>query len=150
MAFYIEEAAEVVWERFLEADNAVEVLMRVSKGIMGHLQVIEFNLNGSMQRENELKSKVQYLMELTRELNFIKGSASTTGKKVGSLEKELREKDIQLMNVKASSEVREVSLLEHVARRKSSLYTIYCVSTVLFFVALFKETVLFFPMDSHT
>lgn len=63
VAFYMEEAAEVVWGRFLEADNAAEVLMGISKGIMGHLQVTKFNLNGSMQRENELKSKVQSLIE---------------------------------------------------------------------------------------
>ncbi|XP_061340729.1 WPP domain-interacting tail-anchored protein 2 isoform X3 [Gastrolobium bilobum] len=63
VAFYMEEAAEVVWGRFLEADNAAEVLMGISKGIMGRLQVTEFNLNGSMQRENELKSKVQNVLE---------------------------------------------------------------------------------------
>lgn len=63
VAFYMEEAAEVVWGRFLEADNAAEVLMGISKGIMGRLQVTKFNLNGSMQRENELRSKVQSLIE---------------------------------------------------------------------------------------
>ncbi|XP_012568361.1 WPP domain-interacting tail-anchored protein 2 isoform X2 [Cicer arietinum] len=63
VAFYMEEAAEVVWGRFLEADNATEVLMGISKGVIGRLQVTEFNLNGSMQRENELKSKVQNLIE---------------------------------------------------------------------------------------
>ncbi|GAU21684.1 hypothetical protein TSUD_242560 [Trifolium subterraneum] len=63
VAFYMEEAAEVVWGRFLEADNATEVLMGISKGIMGRLQVTEFNLNGSMKRENELKSTVQNLIE---------------------------------------------------------------------------------------
>ncbi|KAK2429904.1 hypothetical protein P8452_43420 [Trifolium repens] len=204
VAFYMEEAAEVVWGRFLEADNATEVLMGISKGIMGRLQVTEFNLNGSMKRENELNSKVQNLteqlkakdvalekhercnvnvnnieensellalrekmkfleqerkdfevqinslteeneacqehlievenfveslkenidiaenraesaeakvtqltetnIELTEELNFLKGNASTVEKKVGSLEKQLREFDIQLQNAKASSE----------------------------------------------
>ncbi|XP_045819004.1 WPP domain-interacting tail-anchored protein 2 isoform X1 [Trifolium pratense] len=63
VAFYMEEAAEVVWGRFLEADNATEVLMGIAKGIMGRLQVTEFNLNSSMKRENELKSKVQNLIE---------------------------------------------------------------------------------------
>lgn len=63
VAFRMEEAAEVVWERFLEADNAAEVLMGISKGLMGRLQVTEFNLNGFIQRENELKSKVQNLIE---------------------------------------------------------------------------------------
>lgn len=63
VAFYMEEAAEVVWGRFLEADNAAEVLMGISKGIMGRLQATEFNLNGSIHREKELKSKVQTFVE---------------------------------------------------------------------------------------
>jgi len=63
VAFYMEEAAEVVWGRFLEADNATEVLMGISKSIMGRLQVTEFNLNGYMQRENELKLNIQILIE---------------------------------------------------------------------------------------
>ncbi|CAJ1931763.1 unnamed protein product [Sphenostylis stenocarpa] len=202
VAYYMEEAAKVVWGRFLEADNTAEVLMGISKGIMGRLQVTEFNRNGSMQRENELRLTVQNLMEqlkakdaalekletcnvestkekndvlalrekvkflekerkdfelrinnviaeneayhehhiemenfveslrenidiavnraesaeakvtqltetnleLTEELNFLKGSASAAEKKVGSLEKQLRELDIQLQNAKASSE----------------------------------------------
>ncbi|KAK7244171.1 hypothetical protein RIF29_38989 [Crotalaria pallida] len=57
------EAAKVVWGRFLEADNASEVLMGISKGLIGRLQVTEFNLNGFTQRENDLKSKVQNLIE---------------------------------------------------------------------------------------
>lgn len=63
VAFYMEETAEVVWGRFLEADNATEVLMGISKGIMGRLQVTEFDLNSSIKRENELKLKVQSLIE---------------------------------------------------------------------------------------
>ncbi|XP_027360190.1 WPP domain-interacting tail-anchored protein 2 isoform X2 [Abrus precatorius] len=63
VAYYMEEAAEVVWGRFLEADNAAVTLMGISKGIMGCLQVTEFNLNVYLQRENELKSKVQNLIK---------------------------------------------------------------------------------------
>ncbi|KAF7808982.1 WPP domain-interacting tail-anchored protein 2 isoform X1 [Senna tora] len=198
----MEEAAEVVWGRFLEAENAAEMLMGISKDLMGRLQIAEFNLNGSLQRENELKSKVQTCVEkleekdssleklehhnaelmkentevlalkekvnrlederkelelklqavnsenetnqehlievenfveslkeniytaetraegaeakvtqltetnieLTEELNFLKGSASNAEKKVGSLEKQARELEIQLQNAKASSE----------------------------------------------
>lgn len=198
----MEEAAEVVWGRFLEAENAAEMLMGISKDMMGRLQIAQFNLNGSFQRENELKSKVETCLEqlkvkdssleklercnaeimkenaevfaltervknleaerkelelqlhsvnevnetnqghliemekfveslkesiytaetraesaeakvteltetnleLTEELNFLKGSASTAEKKVGSLEKQLRESEIQLQNAKATSE----------------------------------------------
>ncbi|XP_019461564.1 PREDICTED: WPP domain-interacting tail-anchored protein 2 isoform X1 [Lupinus angustifolius] len=63
VAFHMEEAAEVVWGRFLESDNAAEVLMGISKGLIGRVQITEFNLNGSIQRENDLNSKVQTLIE---------------------------------------------------------------------------------------
>lgn len=198
----MEEAMEVVWGRFLEAENAAETLMGISKDLMGRLQIAELNLSGSIQRENELKSKVQACieqikdkdsslekleccnamlvkensevlslrekvknleeerkefelklhaanatnetnqehlvemenfveslkesiysaetraesaeakvtqltetnLELTEELNFLKGSVSTAEQKVGLLEKQLRELEIQLQHAKASSE----------------------------------------------
>ncbi|CAI0544771.1 unnamed protein product [Linum tenue] len=59
VVFRMEEAAEVVLGRFLEAENAAEVLMGISKELVGHLQIIQFNLNGSFQRESELRSKLQ-------------------------------------------------------------------------------------------
>ncbi|XP_028794662.1 WPP domain-interacting tail-anchored protein 2 isoform X2 [Neltuma alba] len=202
LSMRMEEAAEFVWGRFLEAETAAEMLMGISKDMMGRLQIAELNLNGSVQRENELKSKLQTCIEelkdkdssleklerinaelmkenaevqslrekvknleeeriefehhlstataenetnqehliemenfveslkesiytaetraesaeakvtqltetnveLTEELNFLKGSASTAEKKVGLLENQLRESEIQLQNAKASSE----------------------------------------------
>ncbi|XP_022146430.1 WPP domain-interacting tail-anchored protein 2-like [Momordica charantia] len=202
VALRMEEAAEVVWGRFLEADNSVEVLMGISKELVGRLQLVQFNLHGSFQRENEMKSKfqdwteqlkakevaIQELekrnaekiaksaeldklreevksleeqlkesrldlknafeseeasqdqliemenlveslkegicmaenraegaeaklaqlqetnLELTEEVNFLKDSASSKEKKVGSLEKQLREQEIQLQHAKSSSE----------------------------------------------
>ncbi|CAL1371793.1 unnamed protein product [Linum trigynum] len=59
VVFRMEEATEVVLGRFLEAENAAEVLMGISKELVGHLQIIQFNLNGSLQRESELRSKLQ-------------------------------------------------------------------------------------------
>ncbi|WCJ35752.1 WPP domain-interacting protein 2 [Euphorbia peplus] len=55
----MEEASEVVWGRFLEAENSTEVLMGISKELVGKLQVVHFNLNGSLKREAELKSELQ-------------------------------------------------------------------------------------------
>ncbi|KAI9092004.1 hypothetical protein K1719_027939 [Acacia pycnantha] len=202
LSMRMEEAAEFVWGRFLEAETAAEMLMGISKDLMGRLQIAELNINGSIQRENDLKSRVQTCIEelkekdssleklerinaelmkenaevqalrekvkslgeerkefelrlsavtaenetyqehhiemenfveslkesiytaetrvesaetkvtqltetnveLTEELNFLKGSATTAEKKVGSLEKLLRESEIQLQNAKASSE----------------------------------------------
>lgn len=202
IAFRMEEAAEVVWGRFLEAENGAEVLMNISKELVGQLHLVKFNLNGSIQRESETKTELQdcieelkekcialeklessnaenvaqsfeafalrekvnlleevlkesqihlneanacneasqeqlgemenvieslkesiYIaesraesaeakatqltetnLELTEELNFHKGSASNTDKKVGVLENQSRELEIQLQHAKASSE----------------------------------------------
>uniref|UniRef100_A0A5B7AGG7 Putative WPP domain-interacting tail-anchored protein 1 n=1 Tax=Davidia involucrata TaxID=16924 RepID=A0A5B7AGG7_DAVIN len=62
-AFCMEEEAEVVWERLFEAENAAEVLMGISKEILGRLQIVQFNLNCSIQREGELGSKLQDSVE---------------------------------------------------------------------------------------
>ncbi|OAY47421.1 hypothetical protein MANES_06G078200v8 [Manihot esculenta] len=59
VTFRMEEAAEVVWGRFLEAENAAEVLMGISKELVGRIQIVQFNLNGSLQREAELKSELE-------------------------------------------------------------------------------------------
>ncbi|XP_057962654.1 WPP domain-interacting tail-anchored protein 2 [Malania oleifera] len=63
VAFGMEEAAKVVWGRFLEAENAAEVLMGISKELMCRLQIVQFNLNGSTQREGELNSRLQDCIE---------------------------------------------------------------------------------------
>ncbi|KAK9277554.1 hypothetical protein L1049_007099 [Liquidambar formosana] len=57
VALRMEETGELVWGRFLEAENAAEVFMGISKELVGRLQIVQFNLNGSMQRESESKSK---------------------------------------------------------------------------------------------
>lgn len=63
VAFRMEEAAEVVWGRFLEAENAAEVLMGISKELLGQLHIAQLNLYGSMQREVQLKSKLEDCIE---------------------------------------------------------------------------------------
>ncbi|KAJ9140622.1 hypothetical protein P3X46_031250 [Hevea brasiliensis] len=60
VTFRMEEAAEVVWGRFLEAENSAEVLMGIAKELVGRLQIVQFNVNGSLQREAELKSELLY------------------------------------------------------------------------------------------
>ncbi|KAA8530491.1 hypothetical protein F0562_005200 [Nyssa sinensis] len=62
-AFCMEEEAAVVWERLFEAENAAEVLMGISKEILGRLQIVQFNLKCSIQREGELGSKLQESVE---------------------------------------------------------------------------------------
>ncbi|XP_068345561.1 WPP domain-interacting tail-anchored protein 1-like [Pyrus communis] len=57
-AYCMEEDAADALDRWLQADNASEVLMGISKELLGRLQVLQFNLNGSAQREAELRSKL--------------------------------------------------------------------------------------------
>ncbi|KAJ7953984.1 WPP domain-interacting tail-anchored protein [Quillaja saponaria] len=177
VAFRMEEAAEFVWGRFLEAENSSEVLMGISKDLVGRLQFSDLNLNGSIKREHDLKLNIQECiellkakdsalqklessnselikknaevftlrekvrlmeeqqkelkfqlntvnaendayqeqlveienltetnLELTEEMSFLKTSSANTEKKVGTLEKQLRELEIQLQHAKASSE----------------------------------------------
>ncbi|KAL5739473.1 hypothetical protein ACOSQ2_028653 [Xanthoceras sorbifolium] len=61
--FYMEEEATDACERRFEAENAAEVLMGSSKELLGRLQIVQFNLNGSIQRENALRSKLDGSME---------------------------------------------------------------------------------------
>lgn len=93
--FCMNEAAEEVSLRLFESENATQVLTGISKELMGHLQIVQFNLNGSKQREVEMESKLHSL----EEINFDSGL-----EKVKLLEKQLRDSDIQLQHAKASAE----------------------------------------------
>lgn len=62
-AYCMEEEAADAWERWLQADNASEVLMGISKELLGKLHILQFNLNGSVQREAELRLKLDGQVE---------------------------------------------------------------------------------------
>ncbi|CAN1244390.1 WPP domain-interacting tail-anchored protein 1 [Linum perenne] len=55
----MDEEATDVWERCFAAENASEVLMGISKELISRLQVVQFNLNCSSQREAYLKSRLR-------------------------------------------------------------------------------------------
>ncbi|KAF8399239.1 hypothetical protein HHK36_015104 [Tetracentron sinense] len=61
--FCMEEAAEMVWGRLFGAENSAEVLVGIAKELMGRLQVVQFNLNGSIKREGEVRCKLQDCMK---------------------------------------------------------------------------------------
>ncbi|KAM1919225.1 hypothetical protein FF1_023757 [Malus domestica] len=63
-AYCMEEEAADALDRWLQADNASEVLRGISKELLGRLQVLQFNLNGSAQREAELRSKLDCQAEV--------------------------------------------------------------------------------------
>ncbi|KAI4375260.1 hypothetical protein MLD38_013151 [Melastoma candidum] len=66
-AFFLEEELFDSWERLLEADNWAEVLMGVSKDVLGQLQIFHFNLSGLKQRESDLQSKLDVTLNRLQE-----------------------------------------------------------------------------------
>lgn len=122
----MEEAAEVVWGRFLEAENASEVLMGISKGMLGRLQISHFNLNGSVQREAELKSKLERcneeldtkniaLKNLERskaEQDVVVSEVFDLREKVKLLEEKLHRSELHLKNSNESNEASQMRINE--------------------------------------
>lgn len=116
VAFCMEEAAEVVWGRFLEAENAAEVLMGTSKELVGRLQIFQFNRNGSVQREDVIRSQLQDCLEQLNvketaiqklngsiaQLIIDNSEVSTLREQVKLLEVQLREAESQLKKANAS------------------------------------------------
>ncbi|XP_058180931.1 WPP domain-interacting tail-anchored protein 2 [Rhododendron vialii] len=124
VAFCMEEAAEVVWGRFLEAENTSEVLMGISKEMVGRLQINQFNQNGSMKQEDEAKWKLLDCMEqlkgrenAMRELEMRIGELITDNFEVGALrekvkllEEKLKESDSRIKSANKSNEEKEEQL----------------------------------------
>ncbi|XP_023550911.1 WPP domain-interacting tail-anchored protein 2-like [Cucurbita pepo subsp. pepo] len=122
----MEEAAEVVWGRFLEADNSVEILMGISKELVGRLQLVQFNLHGSFQRENEIKAKFQDWMEQLkakevsiqklekRNADLIAKNAELDKlrEEVKSLEDQVKESKLDLKSAYDSNEASQDQLIE--------------------------------------
>ncbi|KAK9934890.1 hypothetical protein M0R45_022019 [Rubus argutus] len=135
----MEEAAEGIWGRFLEAENAAEVLQGISKDLLGRLQLVNFNLNGSLHRESELKSKLQYslgqlqvkdaalqkLKHISAENISKDAEISTWREKVMFLEKQLKEYELQLKNANATNESNQEKLGEKESLVESMKESIY-------------------------
>lgn len=82
VAVCMEETAEVAWGRFLEADNTAEVLMGISKEMLGKHQILQLNLSSSIKREEETKSKLQ---DCINQLNSKDASIERLDSNVASL-----------------------------------------------------------------
>ncbi|XP_054810178.1 WPP domain-interacting tail-anchored protein 2-like isoform X2 [Prosopis cineraria] len=140
LSMRMEEAAEFVWGRFLEAETAAEMLMGISKDLMGRLQIAELNLNGSTQRENELKLKVQTCIEglkdkdssleklerINAELMKENSEVQVLREKVKNLEEERKEFELHLSAVTSENETNQEHLIEmenHIESLKESIYT---------------------------
>ncbi|WZZ32890.1 hypothetical protein YC2023_016291 [Brassica napus] len=114
----MEEASEFIWGQFLEAENSSEVLMGISKELVGRLQIIKLSQNGSAQRESELKAKledltvqlegkdllVQKLEGTIAENREMVSEVLTLREQVKSAEEKLEKTETELKSVNASKQ----------------------------------------------
>lgn len=132
----MEEEDLVFLERLFEGENTAEILMGISKELLGQIQKLIFNLNVSKTRENDLRSKLEdsiqelkakdttlqrtessntkinevllaekksligNLIETEDRLVLVDSEAFTLREKVSSLETQLKEYELQPMDLK--------------------------------------------------
>lgn len=97
----LEESMEMVLERTFEAENFSETLLGISKELLGKLQIVQFNLKGSLLRESGLTSNLQGAEE---ECSLTISETLTLRDKIRALEDQLTESHAQLRIAKASAE----------------------------------------------
>lgn len=124
VGFHMEEAAEVVWGRFLEAENASEILMGISKDLLGQHQIVQFNLNNLVQHEANLRSQLEACLEQLRQKDIIIQRLESTSmdyqaktsevltlrEKVRMLEELHKELNLEIENANGSCEAYEQQL----------------------------------------
>ncbi|KAF9586889.1 hypothetical protein IFM89_039895, partial [Coptis chinensis] len=124
-----EEVEDVLW-RLFEAENAVEILMGISKEIIGHLQINQFSLNSSIQREGEMRSKlgissasfhksIETRIE-TLEANLVSPELSEMKVVIEDLEVHLLEAETKAETAEAKCSLLEEVLNEELALLKGS------------------------------
>ncbi|KAK6796855.1 hypothetical protein RDI58_004556 [Solanum bulbocastanum] len=106
-ALYMEEEIEDASQKLFEGENAAEVLLGISKSLLGRLQMAHFNLNGTVQKESYLQSKLQEMEEHLKAKDNLLGKSENNSKELGdkvkSLEKRLEDSEFQLSNYTASA-----------------------------------------------
>ncbi|TMW86215.1 hypothetical protein EJD97_021772 [Solanum chilense] len=126
VALCMEEGAEVIWGRFLESENAAEVLMGISREMVSRLQVVNFNLNGSLQREKDFTVKIdncigqinakditiQNLNSNNKHLAVENTEVSSLRDKLKLSEDKLKESESKLLKANELNELREERLKE--------------------------------------
>ncbi|CAA2967179.1 Hypothetical predicted protein [Olea europaea subsp. europaea] len=139
VAVRMEEAAEAAWSRFLEAENTAEVLTGISKEMAGRLQIVRFNLNGSTNKEEEMKSKLQDCIDQLNDKEFAIGKLNSSisqliadnsevthvREQFNMLGEKLNETESQLKKANASSETSQLKLKEMEGEIQSLRETIY-------------------------
>ncbi|KAG8662428.1 WPP domain-interacting tail-anchored protein 1 isoform X1 [Manihot esculenta] len=113
--FFLEEEAIDVCERWFTAENAAEVLMGISQELLSRLKIFQFNLNGSVKREAELRSNLDKSMEqLEAKENALQEFSSSSVKLSDRLKASLTEAEEKLIlaNREGSTLRQKVNLLE--------------------------------------
>ncbi|KAK9114489.1 hypothetical protein Syun_021286 [Stephania yunnanensis] len=126
--FCIDQATEDIFGRFFEAENAAEVLKGISKEILGRLQLVQFNLTASTQREAEMRCKLQQFMEEAEAKGSIADKLGISGSEFSdlivaqrqNLEARLRETEDEqsFVNSEASSLREKILLLEELLKKR--------------------------------
>ncbi|GAB4828996.1 hypothetical protein Ancab_018653 [Ancistrocladus abbreviatus] len=118
----VEAETEVAWERMLDAENAAEAFKGVAKEMLCRLQIVQFSLNGSLLREEELKFKLQNCLNQLTAQSADTNEGSEEGhemhalkEKVVMLEEKLKESELRLKraNIINESSREQLSEMEH-------------------------------------
>ncbi|KAK4376546.1 hypothetical protein RND71_002842 [Anisodus tanguticus] len=126
VALCMEEGAEVIWGRFLESENVAEVLMGISREMVGRLQIVNFNLSGSLQREKDFNSKIdncigqinakditlQNLSSCNKQLAAENTEVSSLRDRLKLLEDKLKESESKLLKANELNELSEERIKE--------------------------------------
>ncbi|KAL6553079.1 hypothetical protein OROGR_006921 [Orobanche gracilis] len=138
----MEEDAEEVWEKLFAAENSAEILPGISKELFAQLQMSRFSINGSTQREGELRSILQDLTEQFKEKDCaLEGSESCRTElveKVDSLEQinndlELKNKELEVKSTEAEKRT-EIVEVECKSLRESNMELhkyVNCLQTII-------------------
>lgn len=125
----LEAFSELSLERLLEAEHRAEIFMGIAKEMMSRLQILQFNLHCSVQRERDLELKLQCSLEQLKEKEMVSTKAENKceemkksfqeketllEKKVKALEEKLQSSESELQVMKASYEAsqEQLSLME--------------------------------------
>uniref|UniRef100_A0A7N0VB04 WIT1/2 N-terminal helical bundle domain-containing protein n=1 Tax=Kalanchoe fedtschenkoi TaxID=63787 RepID=A0A7N0VB04_KALFE len=120
-ASHLEDASEAAWARFLEADNAAEVLLGTSKESLSRLQILQFSLNVSLQRENDLKSKLENCLDQVKvkEEMIQKLQAQLSSSEI-SLNLKTAESDNEILTLHGKVKLLEEKVKESEARNQAA------------------------------
>ncbi|CAA0822467.1 WPP domain-interacting tail-anchored protein 2 [Striga hermonthica] len=126
VASFMEEAAEVTWARFLEADSMAEVLSGISKDTLRKLQLAQAELDRATKSEREKTHQLQDIVNQLHAKDLLIENLNTTisslaadnakiedlRQKVRYLEEKLKKTESRLEEVETVNEMSQKQLIE--------------------------------------